>query len=140
MFNILNFDKQRADTIGIIASSLCLVHCVATPFLFIAKACAATCCSNTPSWWRSIDYFFLVVSYVAIYYATKNSTKNWVKIALWVTWIVLLFTIFNESVTIITLPEMFIYYPALGIVLLHLYNRKYCTCKEDKCSVSNPLN
>lgn len=135
MSNILKFEKTKADSIGIIASSLCLVHCVATPFLFIAQACAASCCSapSVPSWWKWIDYLFLVISFAAIYYAAKNSTKRWMQIALWGSWIVLLFTILNESFVMISLPESFIYFPALSIVFLHLYNRKYCTCNEDKC-------
>lgn len=135
MSNVLKIEKSKADAIGIIASSLCLIHCVATPFLFIAKACAVSCCASsaTPYWWKWIDYLFIVIAFVAIYYATKNSTKKWVKVALWVSWGILLFTIFNESLAIITLPESFIYWPAISIVLLHFYNRKYCSCKDDKC-------
>ncbi len=134
MSNILKIEQAKADTLGIIASSLCLIHCIATPFLFIAKACAATCCSATPSWWKWIDYLFIIVSFIAIYFATKNTTKKWMKIALWSSWIVLLFTIVNESFTLIPLPESFIYFPTLSIVLLHLYNYKYCNCKEDTCA------
>lgn len=48
--------KINADTFGIISGSLCLVHCVATPFLFIARACTDTCCSSTPVWWQLVDY------------------------------------------------------------------------------------
>jgi len=35
------------DLFGALVSSLCLIHCAATPFLFIAKVCSATCCSDT---------------------------------------------------------------------------------------------
>jgi|GEM_PF-3179353 len=48
----------NADFIGAMSSGLCLMHCLATPFLFIAKACTATCCADTPSWWQLIDYLF----------------------------------------------------------------------------------
>ncbi|PZE17739.1 MerC domain-containing protein [Putridiphycobacter roseus] len=130
---MINIGKMKADTIGIFAGTLCLVHCVATPFIFIAKACASTCCSAAPTWWKWIDYLFIVVSFIAIYYATKNSNKRWIQIALWGAWTVLLFTIINEAIVMLVLPESFIYYPALSIVALHLYNRRYCTCQEDKC-------
>ena len=51
----------KADTVGAAASFLCMIHCVATPFLFVAQACASTCCSAAPTWWRAID--FASVSY-----------------------------------------------------------------------------
>jgi hypothetical protein len=133
MSNMLKIQKERADVLGIMASSLCLIHCIATPFLFIAKACSATCCSDAPNWWKWIDYFFIIISFIAIYYATKNTTKKWMKIALWTSWVVLLCTMVNEVFIILSLPESFIYYPALSIVALHFYNRRYCSCKEDKC-------
>ena len=135
MLSSLKIKKINADKIGIMASSLCLIHCLATPFLFIAKACTATCCSDTPSWWKMIDYLFLVISFGAIYYATKNSSKIWVKVALWSSWIILLFTILNESFKIIPIPESFIYWPALSIVLLHLYNHRFCKCGDDGCYI-----
>ncbi len=133
MSTSLNFEKSQADKLGIIASTLCLIHCMVTPFLFIAKACTATCCSSTPYWWKMIDYLFLVISFIAIYYAVKKSTKQWLKFALWLSWGILLLTILNESLLVISLPESFIYFPALSIVALHLYNYRYCRCAEDKC-------
>ena len=135
MANILNIQKTKADSIGIVASGLCLIHCIATPFLFIAKACTASCCASAsvPSWWKLIDYLFLVISFLAIYYATKKLTKKWVQLALWGAWIILLFTVLNETLGFISIPESFIYFPALSIVILHFYNHKYCTCKDDNC-------
>ncbi len=128
--------KINADTFGIISGSLCLVHCVATPFLFIARACTDTCCSSTPVWWQLVDYLFIVISFAAIYYASKNTNKKWMQIALWSSWAVLLFTILNETFETGLLPEMFIYFPASAIVGLHFYNRRYCKCAKDKCCAS----
>ena len=53
IFETLNI---KSDTIGALASGLCMVHCLATPFFFIASACSASCCSNTPLWWQWMDY------------------------------------------------------------------------------------
>ena len=89
------------DIIGVTASTLCFIHCVATPFIFVAKACSSTCCTEAPLWWKAVDFLFLAISFIAIYYTTKTSTKNWVKYALWVTWTLLLFVILNESLRII---------------------------------------
>ena len=125
--------KTKADSIGVISSSLCLIHCIATPFLFIAKACSDSCCAETPIWWRTIDYAFLIISFIAIHFATKNSNKKWVKLALWFAWGLMLFTILAEVLEPNLLPEKFIYIPALSIVALHLYNRKYCKCAGSSC-------
>lgn len=125
--------KTNADTIGIFSGGLCLIHCIATPFLFLAKACTSTCCADAPVWWQLIDYLFIIISFAAIYFTTKNSTKRWVRNALWISWAVLLFVIINETFETHILPELFIYVPALSIIALHLYNQKYCKCAGNTC-------
>lgn len=121
------------DYIGALSSCLCLIHCLATPFLFIAKACSATCCSDTPQWWQLIDYLFLIISFFAIYYAVKKSSKKSLNYGLWISWGVLCCVIINETLGFILLPEWVIYIPAFSIILLHLYNHRYCQCANDKC-------
>ena len=124
------------DNIGIIASTLCTIHCIATPFLFIAKACTVTCCSDAPFWWVLIDYLFLVISFYAIFSISKNLTVKWLKSSFWISWLVLLITIANHSINIINLPKNFIYIPSIVIVVLHFYNLKYCKCQDEKCCTS----
>ena len=79
------------DSIGIIAGILCAIHCIATPFLFIAKACAATCCADAPTWWVVIDYLFLIISFMAIFFISRQLSIQWLKIYFWVSWSLLLF-------------------------------------------------
>ena len=121
------------DSIGIIASTLCTIHCIVTPFIFIAKACTATCCSDAPSWWLMIDYLFLIISFLAIFFISKNLTIKWLKNAFWISWIVLLFTIANHSINIIYLHKNFIYIPSILIVILHFYNLQFCKCQNETC-------
>ncbi len=120
--------NTKADSIGIVSSSICLIHCIATPFLFLAKACSDSCCNDAPLWWKLIDYLFLIISFTAIYFAAKKSTKRWLRIALWSAWGLLLFTLLNEAFEMELLPEKFIYVPAFSIIALHLFNQKYCKC------------
>ena len=128
---------QKPDVLGILASGLCMIHCMATPFLFVAKACSASSCAEAPLWWRFVDYAFLVISFIAIYYTSKNSTKKWVRFALWICWVLVLASILNESVNTDIIPSHFIFLPAFSIVGLHYYNLKYCSCKADKCCASH---
>ena len=56
------------DNVGIIASTLCMIHCIGTPFIFIAKACSATCCSEAPLWWIMITIYFCLFLYSYLFY------------------------------------------------------------------------
>ena len=128
--------KQKPDLLGTFASSLCLVHCLATPFVFIAQTCTASCCSGAPTWWSFIDYLFLVVSFFAIYFSTKATTLEWIKPMLWLSWSALLFIIINEKIELLPLPKTLIYIPSISLMMLHLYNKKYCNCENDKCCLN----
>ena len=123
------------DSIGIMASTLCAIHCIATPFLFIVKACSASCCADAPKWWVMIDYLFLIISFLAIFFISKNLTDRWLKTSFWISWFVLLFTILNHSINIIYLHHNFIYIPSFAIIMLHFYNLKYCKCQNDTCCI-----
>ena len=121
------------DSIGIIASTLCIIHCIATPLLFVVKACSATCCAEAPIWWQLVDYLFLIISFIAIYFICKNLSIQWLKISFWSAWIVLLLTILNHTFEIVSLPEYFIYIPAATIIILHFYNLQFCKCEDKSC-------
>jgi hypothetical protein len=125
--------KQKSDSVGAIASSLCLIHCVATPFLFIAQATSATCCSTPPLWWRIMDYIFLLISFFAVYRSTQTTSSSWMKPLLWLSWSLLCFIILNEKISLLSIPEYFIYFPAITLTILHLYNKKYCQCNTTNC-------
>jgi hypothetical protein len=132
----MNITIPKTDKVGIIASALCMIHCIATPFLFIAKSCSATCCETAPGWWTLIDYLFLIVSFFAIYRSSKNTSKTWMKYALWISWTLLLVVLLNEKLLYFSLFNYAIYFPALALVVLHFYNLKYCQCKTDNCWIS----
>lgn len=127
--------KIHTDKIGAFAGSLCLVHCAVTPFLFVAKACSVTCCAEAPAWWRMIDYLFIIISFFAIYHTTKETSKQWVRFSLWSSWVMLLLAMLNETASIVPVHETFVYIPALAIVVLHLYNMKYCRCNKNQCCI-----
>ena len=127
----------KPDSLGAMASSLCLLHCIATPFLFIAQACSASCSEVAPVWWQWIDYLFLAISFFAVYQSTKTTSKLFMKPALWISWVLLFIVIINEKIHWLPLPEGTIYVAAIILVSLHLYNLKYCQCKTDNCCVNH---
>ncbi|MEO9512065.1 MAG: MerC domain-containing protein [Flavobacteriaceae bacterium] len=128
---------SKSDIIGAVASSLCLVHCLATPFLFVVQAGIASVGEARPEWWGLLDLIFLVVSLFAIIWSNNNTSKRWVGYAFWVCWILLGFVIMNEKFSLIPLMEEAVYIPALGLIFFHLYNRKYCQCGQEACCAEN---
>ena len=127
----------KSDTFGAFASILCLIHCVTTPFIFVAKSCSAVCCSSAPGWWGILDYFFLAISFFAVYHSSKTTSKKIMKPALWFSWYALLIVILNDKVKLIEAPIYLLYITSLLMALLHLYNLKYCQCKTNQCCIHN---
>ena len=111
------------DLIGASASFLCLIHCLATPFVFLVKSSAAVCCSDTPSWWQAMDYIFLVVAFFAVVHVTNNQrSKEWMKFSLVVSWLGLLLVTLNSTYFLFHITNEMAYIPAISLVCLHLYN------------------
>lgn len=116
--------QSKSDVIGALASGLCLIHCIATPFIFLAQTSSATIGNSAPAWWGIIDIVLVVISFYAVYWSTLNSSKSWMKYALWISWSALGIIILNEKLHLLAIPEFSIYIPAIALVLFHLYNRK----------------
>ena len=113
----------KEDLIGASASFLCLIHCLATPFVFLVKSSAAVCCSDTPKWWQAMDYIFLVFAFFAVVHLTNNQrSKEWMKFSLVVSWLGLLLVTLNSTYFLFHISNELAYIPAISLVCLHLYN------------------
>jgi len=126
----------KPDTIGSLASTLCLVHCIATPFIFITQACAISCCAEAPIWWQALDYIFIIVSFFAILRSTQTSSNKTIKILLWSTWFIFFISILNKTIQLFSININFIYATGIILALLHLYNLNYCQCKDENCCIN----
>lgn len=124
---------SKSDWIGVIASFLCLVHCVATPFLFVAQAGILSTGKTQPQWWGVLDIIFLILSFIAVLWSAKNTSKKWMRNLFWLSWSLLVLVILNEKLALIPLMEQIVYIPSLTLVFAHLYNRKYCICGKANC-------
>jgi hypothetical protein len=120
--------STKTDIIGASASLLCAVHCLIAPFLFLTQASILVQHQNVPLWYQILDYVFLFISFFAILYSIRSTTKKWIKTTLWLTWVLLTIAILNETFTLIHLSELAVYIPAFGLIGLHIYNHKYCRC------------
>tara|TARA_A100001011_G_C14249193_1_gene817047 strand:+ start:244 stop:660 length:417 start_codon:yes stop_codon:yes gene_type:complete len=127
----------KPDSIGSISSMLCLLHCIATPFIFITQACTMSCCAGAPTWWQSLDYLFVIISFFAIFRSTQTSTNKNIKIALWTSWSILFILIMNKAIPLYYINPNFVYATGITLAILHIYNLKYCQCKDEKCCANN---
>ncbi len=121
--------KNQPDWWGAAASTLCLIHCIITPFIFVAQACSTSCCQDSPWWWGAIDGGFLLIAWGAIRWAAVSTSITWMPRALYATWLALALVILNDRIGLVALGWLS-YLPALLLVGLHLYNRRYCDCNK----------
>lgn len=133
----MNLSINKPDSLGALAGALCLLHCFATPFLFVAIAGSANYGGEAPTWWVSINYAFLIISFFAVYRSAQTTSLSFMKPLFWISWLALTFVIVNEQFGWLELSEAVTYAAATFLVILHLYNRRYCQCETDHCCVDN---
>ena len=129
----MSISLRKPDTIGAIVSTLCVVHCLLTPLLFVAQSYTATHSHEAPFWWKNLDYLFILISVIAVYESTKKSTNKLIKAGLWISWIMLFLLILNEKLVWIEFDEIITYCVALTLSMLHIYNLNYCQCETENC-------
>lgn len=134
---LLDKTLPQSDIIGAIASGLCVIHCMATPLLFVVQSCSISGCAGSgPAWWSFIDYLFIGITFFAVYHSVKHTSKDWMKYALYGSWGLLTLLIINEKTGIVPLAEAWKYASAFVLVGFHLYNHKYCKCADADCCVA----
>jgi hypothetical protein len=122
--------NEGADKLGIASALVCTVHCLLIPALFLIKYLWA---GNTgeglpglgsvhhgggmlPWWWESLDYLFLIVSFIAVYHAASHAASTAIKLSLWVFWSFLATSIFFEQL------HWMAYIASAGLIVTHLIN------------------
>lgn len=128
----LNMNKtykiNKADLIGILSSSICLVHCIATPLLITF---GAGFISNP-----IFKYLFLIISFVSIFKATVNLTNKKIALLLWISfWGFLFSALFQEEYHWLHYTG---YFFSVIIIIGHILNINYCrTCSKKKADESH---
>ena len=126
---------SNSDYVGASSSGLCMLHCFFTPFLYVLQS-TLIFSTELIFFWFFLNYFFLFMSFMSIYQSSKKSLNLNVIKLLYVFWFLLTGLIVNESFEIFKIPELFTYLSAFSLICLHMYNLKFCKCKDDECCAS----
>lgn len=120
-------NKSRSDIMGIISSGLCIIHCLAFPIFLAASG-------NSASWldhsFHGLDYLFVVLAIVAIYFSTRSLNRLWLQSAMWASGLLfafmVLFHTYGPVFRIVGLAA------SLLLVILHLIN-VFCYRRNKAC-------
>ncbi|GAB3691274.1 hypothetical protein GCM10027592_09160 [Spirosoma flavus] len=110
--------ERKADYIGITGSVLCIIHCLITPMLLMTTSFFQD--DQLRIGFLSLDYVFIVVNIIAVYFATRHYAPLAIKRALWGFLLLFAFCIVLEDVNEIF--EYLGYAASAGLVITHLLN------------------
>ena len=108
---------RLADSISILTSGICLIHCLATPLLLVVGY-------GPFIEQEGSKYIFVIISFLSIFYALKDSSSLKIGVLLWTSFWIFLFSIFfHEEYTWLNYSS---YLGSVGIIIGHILNIKKC--------------
>lgn len=75
--------RKNSDLIGIGSSVLCIVHCLLLPVLVLFGSL-----SGDTHRWAGLDYGFILLATVAVFYSTRRLRSPFLRRGLWLTLLV----------------------------------------------------
>lgn len=111
--------SQKADYMGITGSVLCLLHCLVTPVLLLTST-ALQQSATLRFGFLSLDYVFIGINCVAVYFATRQYAPPAIKRSLWG-----FLALFSVSLLVEDTAPIFqyiAYVASAGLVISHLMN------------------
>ena len=100
------FSKLQADFLGVASSALCMVHCAVMPLVVVVAG------------WANLDYFFVFMSLIAVFWATRTITDSKKKMLFWLSWLIFAIGLMGENIGIGFLG----YIGSVGLIVLHFLN------------------
>lgn len=70
--------RKHTDLVGIVSAVLCIVHCLLLPVLVLAGSL-----SGEAHRWEWLDYGFIGLATVAVFYATRRLESVFLRRGLW---------------------------------------------------------
>jgi len=150
MNNYLSFQNFKnkikninSDFIGAISAFLCIIHCAIVPilmaihsFYYAGDLLASTHTEHNHehtlptsfvdmvngSHWHTLDYFFVVITLIAVYFATRKSVVAWISIGLWSAASLFVVSILLEES--IAGVEYIAYFTSALLIVFHFLNQR----------------
>lgn len=125
---IVRMKPTQSDLLGAAASGLCAIHCTLTPIFFAAKPVLDSTLgeyAHGGGFWAALDYVFLVLSLLAVWYSARHTSHKTIKWVLWVAWGVFAIGLLSEPLDF-THGKWLMYAGSITLVVAHLQNYRYC--------------
>ncbi len=147
----------NSDFIGAVSAFLCIIHCAIVPILmgvhsiyYAGDVLAST--SHTEhshssleffnlfegSHWHSLDYFFIVITLIAVFFATRKSLVSWIKVGLWSCASLFIISILLEEYVIGI--EYLAYLASALLIVFHVLNQRLGKKIKANTIKNNELN
>ena len=126
---------QRSDLFGAVISSLCAVHCTITPLFFVVKPVLETSGARnigSLEFWKYLDFVFLVLSVLAVWYSSRHTNYQRIKWILWISWIFFATGLLLEQIDFF-LGLWLMYIGSIALIITHIRNYRYC----QKCELGH---
>lgn len=118
--------EQKWDWVGILGSAGCILHCLAMPAVIYASGTALH--GNHYEW---LDYLFVGVAALAMFYSVRQSHAIGVKLLLILAW--LLFSVGVVLQPIFSSAYLLMYAGSAALISGHTINLRRCRqCKVPK--------
>ena len=131
----MKFRAFISDYIGIISATLCLIHCLVAPAFMGAYAHAhnhnhETVESTSIFLHHGWDYFFLILGFVAVWFSSRHTSQNILKVLLWLTFGFLAASILLEEMA--PFFQKLVYFSSLGLITVHILNIRHWLAHSQK--------
>lgn len=117
-----------SDWFGVAASALCTIHCALSPLFFVTKPVFASTFgaqAHSHGAWASLDYVFLVMSLLAVWYSSEHTNDSTISWMLWASWFVFAIGLFFEPLEL-SFGKFLMYVGSILLVIAHIKNYRHC--------------
>ncbi|WP_299895587.1 MerC domain-containing protein [uncultured Aquimarina sp.] len=125
-----------SDWLGVTTSSLCAVHCTLTPLFFATRPILENTLNkhgHGAGFWALLDYLFLGLSLIAVWYSARHTSNSIVKWIFWSAWSIFTIGLLSELFHI-SYGKWLMYvgsFMLIGMHLLNLFNVKKVKLESD---------
>lgn len=115
---------KYSDWLGASASGLCLIHCALSPFIFTAKPVFYGMIGrpiHTHGFWAELDYVFLIISLLAVWYSARHAHNIFLRWVLWAAWVAFAIGLLFEPYAL-AIGHGLMYFGSVILVVAHIVN------------------